>query len=290
MAFEFAAEHEMGFEQERGGRRGGGFRSPRSRSFSRRPSARPAAWRLTRWRSPRSFGNRFFRDYLGRRHRRYRRPGFDGWLANVDGVPMFYRRSLWGGVVVDEPPAMMPPQDEPPAAPVEEPGEPAGDTDVQGAPPEEEITRSYRATLEWSDPVALSGALRRKDGGIYVVEKDGKPIYVGEAASFPRRWLVRLEVLRQLAQDTSPYKLRFARITAADAPFVGIKGSPLREAIEHTIIRGLDKQGIKLTNRTSIRPFMAGTIQLTHTGTRPMYILGSPAPVAGQLYENFGFA
>jgi hypothetical protein len=186
---------------------------------------------------------------------------------------------------------MMPPQEDPSSEPVDEPpAEPAASDDAQAAPPEEEITRSFRATLDWAAPVPLSGALKRTDGGIYVVEKNGNPIYVGEAASFLRRWLVRHEVLRQLDADTSAYTLRLARITWADAPWVGVKGSALREAVEHTIIRGLGRQGIKLTNRTSIRPFTVGTIVLTHTGRRPQYILSSPQPVAGQVYENFGFA
>ena len=286
----FGPDTEITLEQERGGR--GGFRrAPASRLPAPR-HGRGTAWQRTRWRSPRSFGSRFWRDYINRRHRRHRRPGFNGWVGDVDGLPMYYRRSLWGGMVVDEPPATMPPQEDPaidsePA----EPTEPQTDAAASAAEPtEEEITRSFSATLDWSTPVALSGALKRSDGGIYVVEKDGVPIYVGEAASFARRWLVRLEVLRQLALSSSPYTLRLARIAAANAPFNGAAGSRLRESIEHTVIRGLARQGIRLTNRTSIRPFVVGSIALTHTGTRPRYILNSPAPVSGQSYENFGFA
>jgi hypothetical protein len=155
------------------------------------------------------------------------------------------------------------------------------------------IVRQYQAKIEWSAPQPLSATLGNTGGGIYIVEKNGTPIYVGEAATFRQRWLVRHEVLRQLAVDRSPYSVRFGRITWASAPWTGVAGSRMREAIEHTLIRMLHRGGAgrALTNGTAMRPFMVGSsgIALAHGGVRPRYLIGVSAPVAGQAFETLGW-
>jgi hypothetical protein len=284
-----------------------GRRSHAGMSRAARPAARrqqrSASWNQTRWRNPQSLGPQFMSDYVRGRHRRHRTPQFNGYVGHVDGMPLFYRKSLWNnGIVLDAPPEAVPPQDdpEPPpepidvGAPIAEPVDPAidaaapSDAAVESpAAGEQEITRSFTATLDWTPPLPLTGALQRLDGGIYVVERNAEPVYVGEASSFAPRFALRLEVLRQMGVDITPLRVRLARITTTNAPMQGIQGSRLRESIEHTVIRGLLRQGVKLTNRTSIQPFMVGTIALTHTGTQPRYIASSPAPIAGQAYEGW---
>src|SRR5262249_33513699 len=140
---------------------------------------------------------------------------------------------------------------------------------VEPASPDQEIATSFAASLDWTPPLPLTAALQRLDGGVYIVERNADPVFVGEASSFARRWALRLEILRQLGVDIEPYRVRLARVAAADPPLHGTRASRLREAIKHTLIRGLLRQGIKLTNRKSIEPFAAGTIALTHGGTTP---------------------
>jgi len=291
-----AAEQEF----SRGGGRMRFARSGRRPARLRRPSRR---------RDPRSLGPGFWEGYRRRRHPRFRRPGFDGYVAQVDGLPLLYRRALLGsGVVVDEPepPAVLPPSpsngaDAEPAAPPAaadattdadaatdgaDAGTPDGaDASGNAAAELEQITRSYRARLRWSDAVPLPSVQKLSGGGLYIVEKRGKPIYVGQADGFARRWVVRLEVLRQLAVSTAPYTIRVAHITGADSPLTGAPGARLRIAIEHTLVRGLLLQKYALTNASSIRPFTVGTIALTHEGARPSYIVSAPVPGPGSTYE-----
>ena len=204
-----------------------------------------------RRRDPRSLGSAFWNGYRRRRHPRSRRPGFDGYVAQIDGLPLLYRRALLGnGIVVDEPePSGAAPEPEPDTTGAEPAAASAGgdggadsggdggaaDTDSTGmaggadaGPEQEQITRTYRARLNWSPAIPLRAVQKVSGGGIYVVEKGGLPIYVGQADGFARRWVVRLEVLRQLAVDPSPYTLRIARITAADSPVTGEPGARLR--------------------------------------------------------------
>ena len=250
-----------------------------------RSSARPYR-RRTRRRDPRSLGPTFWEGYRRRGHRPYRSGGATGYQAIVDGMPVFYRRALiGGGIVQDEPPRDWEPDDS--SAPA--PGADAADAlpngqSVDGGD-EGEITRSYQAVVRWSGPHPLAHTLKRQDGGIYIVEKKQRPIYIGEALSFSRRWLVRLEVLRQLEMDVTGYSVRLGQIVSANVPLSGQTGSRLREAVEHTLIRGLARQGIKTRNILSTQPFLVGTISLKHTGTPPSYVLSAPTPQPNQTYE-----
>jgi hypothetical protein len=112
-----------------------------------------------------------------------------------------------------------------------------------------------RVTITHYPPANIPGG-----GGLYVVERGGLPIYVGETASFQRRWRGRLDAEWQVGRiDTGalqqPLTIWFGTLQPAAA------NQPLaRRGVEHAIVRTLSKgdpalASRPLRNRRSFRQF-----------------------------------
>lgn len=157
--------------------------------------------------------------------------------------------------------------------------------------PETEVARTVRALINWEKKVSLKDVLKEGGTGIYILEKHGKPIYVGVSLeSFRNRWLKRLQVLEQMdiGTDLSAYILRLGSVSFTDTylkPGERIKGLL---AIEHALIRYLLKKGYRLTNRLSTKEFLVidPGLSVTHAGvSRPEYLAEPIKAVAHTQYE-----
>lgn len=253
-------------------------RAPAFRSSSRRPGTgravagppRAPAWHPGPRPSP--FGPR-----PGRR-RPKRRP----WL--LYGGPLGYGYPAYQPLPGFQPPVGEPPPEgvepgamaepapepmEPPAA-AEPPEEPA--SDARAAPPEQagassEEQQELEAQRGPLSARIISWTVRQIDrhpfskipagGGLYVVEEDGVPLYVGETDSFQGRWRGRLLALYQVGLTRKggllpkPIKVWFGTIQP--------NTRPARTTAEHALIRALLLSGVvpagHLRNMSSIRQF-----------------------------------
>jgi peptidoglycan hydrolase-like protein with peptidoglycan-binding domain len=124
---------------------------------------------------------------------------------------------------------------------------------------EEEETRTLNipsATIVWSGPYSFHAAAAKSGGGMYViVNKGGKPIYVGQTGSYRSRFRSRIVSLRQAACDLS---LSSVYLGSIQLPRGGAQNSRLRLDLESVLIRSYLKRGHKLTNRSSVLEFMMG--------------------------------
>jgi peptidoglycan hydrolase-like protein with peptidoglycan-binding domain len=124
---------------------------------------------------------------------------------------------------------------------------------------DEEETRTLNipsATIVWSGPYSFKAAAAKSGGGLYViVDKGGKPIYVGQTGSYRSRFLSRMVSLRQAACDLS---LSSVYLGSIQLPKGGAQNSRLRLDLESVLIRSYLKRGHKLTNRSSVLEFMMG--------------------------------
>lgn len=243
-------EHEQEREQERGGRgfagggRGGGFRgSASSAGRFRRPGA-SAQWR-------------------GGLPPRRRRPGWPRPRPWIFG-PWPVAPAVDVGYPEPGPPE---PAAEPVTAPPLEPEPSPGTTaDAPDSAAEELIAELARrgpvtASLQWtatpqkitSFPLNPLG----KGGGIYIVESQGKPIYVGETHNFAARWHSRLQSMFQIGViNRGPLPASIHVWFGEIIRLVPNKQSS-RKAVEHAVIRTLSEGGLggSLRNVTSVREF-----------------------------------
>lgn len=134
----------------------------------------------------------------------------------------------------------------------------------------EQTISNLKVPIQWIGPLKFKDVKRfGKGGGIYVVEKCDRngvcvPIYVGKADNFGVRvGKGRLEVLRQMAVDLSPYRL-----------FLGHVPHPktaLLTKIEHVILREIKNRGKGryLTNLSPKQMFKVGVGGIDITNTIP---------------------
>lgn len=132
--------------------------------------------------------------------------------------------------------------------------------------------RGARAQIRWTGPHTIEEAAReRRRGGVYVVARGERPIYVGEARDFGSRWSGRKAVLRNLNVRQYPFRVWLGTITALR----GASRAPrttLREDVEHVLIRFLrEKRGYALTNATSNKMLVAAPngIEIRNYGSVP---------------------
>lgn len=123
-----------------------------------------------------------------------------------------------------------------------------------------EASRSVPPTIiSWSGPVAIAKHpfVAPQGGGIYIVMRAGRPMYVGETESFARRWHGRLLSAFQMGLTTPdgrlprPLNVYFGRMMHGKN-----KDKQLRKAVEHVVIRTLINGKLvgprELRNQTSI--------------------------------------
>jgi len=128
------------------------------------------------------------------------------------------------------------------------PGHPSARRRWQGR---EYRVRGAQVRIQWEGPYDPS-ALRRPGGGIYIVEREGKPIYVGETDRFARRWHARHQVLRNLGVydlpdvKRAPYRVWLGKLTTLTTG--AVPPNALREDVEHVLVRYLGSRGVRLTN------------------------------------------
>lgn len=118
--------------------------------------------------------------------------------------------------------------------------------------------RGAHATVTWSraEPVAGAASLRPPASAVYVLLKDNQPIYVGESSSWSTRWRARLQALAEFGIPTTPYTVAVGSIAWSDPGQPAPKPDLLRTEVEHLLVRGLMRAGIRLNNRRSIEPVL----------------------------------
>jgi hypothetical protein len=125
----------------------------------------------------------------------------------------------------------------------------------------------------------------RESGGVYILEKNGNPIYVGETHIFGERWGERFNTLREMAVSTSPYRVRIGIIKPELDERLSTN-SGRRGRIESVLIRELRNKNINLTNVRKIRPFrVLRPATITNSGNRPSYVHATIPFTAGQIFE-----
>ncbi len=146
---------------------------------------------------------------------------------------------------------------------------------------EAETSRSFSLRLVWAPPRTLASFLQSPTagGGIYIIEKNGAPRYVGLATQFGSRYRTYGHALNAFDVAPAPYRVRTASMRGT---------GQLRDA-EHAVIRAITKHFGKrtLTNRSSFSAFRASGsgVSLVNAGSRPAYLLASVSVVAGSQYE-----
>jgi hypothetical protein len=117
------------------------------------------------------------------------------------------------------------------------------------------------ATLSWQKSVITSYPPLNipSGGGVYIVEKLGAPLYVGEAESFKARWGGRLQAAYQIGMVPGQPLTVWFGTHKPDSSLARKEAQDVRRAIEHAIIRTLIKRGVvaqgSLRNRRSFKEF-----------------------------------
>lgn len=157
-------------------------------------------------------------------------------------------------------------------------------------PLDEEAERTFRITLTWQARRSLASFIRSppSGGGLYVIERGGRPLYVGEASSYTSRFRKGyLQTLNAFAVSFSGYNVRSARLS-------GSATSARRKDAEHAVVRAITHHygargaASPLRNRSSFRAFrVTGSgFTLINLGKKPPYLPSSPVTrTAGARYE-----
>jgi hypothetical protein len=163
------------------------------------------------------------------------------------------------------------------------PGAPALDGEL-------EATRSLAVKLSWTH-VPLEQAKSLAYPGVYIVDRNEEPVYIGQSTHIGRRWTGQLLTIDQL---------RLRACAASDTLWAGkLENPPSGAALpvalkgaEHVLVRmvyyWLKERGKpQLTNRSSIREFVVGSggVSLQNTGTRPKYVEKNLTRAPGNRYE-----
>jgi hypothetical protein len=129
--------------------------------------------------------------------------------------------------------------------------------------------------------------------GIYLVERDGKPVYVGIAkkkSTIGGRWKCRVDTFRQLklpSETERRYTIRVGTIQGKGG-WLTRSQKDLYESVERVLIRYLKKvPRFGLTNQMSRLPFTVAKagIFIENQGSRPSYLPRAINRHAGQTLE-----
>jgi len=148
--------------------------------------------------------------------------------------------------------------------------------------------RGAQATVDWAPAVDVSRVLvvRPAAASVYVLMRDGVPIYVGESGSWRVRWSGRLEALNAFGIGTAPYTVAVGTI-AWTGPAPVPPADLLRNDVEHILIRAYLRAGVRLNNRTSTNRILPAPLgfRVQNTNAVPP---GLPATIA-DLGQNTPF-
>ena len=131
------------------------------------------------------------------------------------------------------------------------------------------------------------------DSGIYIVERDGKPVYVGIAhkkRTIGRRWKCRLDTFRQLkipSETERKYTIRVGTIQGKGG-WLTRSQKDLYESVERVLIRYLKKvPRYGLTNHMSRLPFTVAKagISIENRAAKPPYLPQAINRRAGERME-----
>ncbi|QJR35695.1 hypothetical protein [Gemmatimonas groenlandica] len=149
----------------------------------------------------------------------------------------------------------------------------------------EEVQRTFHAQVAWSQPIPLANASQLPSTpGVYMVLRAGRPLYVGQSSNVQRRWLGRLETLTQLAIDPSPYKVRVGTINKTGTETRSAGSASVRRDVEAALIT---TSPVKLTNRSSIKPFTVGKKGATLTQVGPRGGMRTRQGVVGKSFREW---
>jgi hypothetical protein len=162
---------------------------------------------------------------------------------------------------------------------LELPGEVLGELEVRDA---------FTATVAWAGPHTLQAAKGVRHPGVYVLEKDNQPVYVGKTTrqTIGRRWGGRLRTFDEFGLG---YPAGFQVWTGAVTPSGPVSRVDAIDSVEVVLIRQLlggkeakalfGGQAYNLTNKKwGTRRFIipkGKQVTITHTGG-PAYIAGVP--------------
>ena len=166
-----------------------------------------------------------------------------------------------------------------------------------------EVRDEVQARLLWDHRVYRIGDHRGgvsiggvSHPGLYIVERDRKPVYVGIAwqASVGSRWACRRATFAQLkipAETERRYAIRVGMLhpSNAGARLSRNARKNLFETVERVMIRYLKKvRGYGLTNARSTRPFTVGKagISIENQAAKPPYLPHQIKRKAGQVLET----
>lgn len=163
--------------------------------------------------------------------------------------------------------------------------------DAYIAPEEFEVIQAIpNAVIAWQPRFPLKDVITQMGihaRGLYIIEKcrktgDCTPIYVGEAENLRKRVAVRLEYLRQMAVDLSPYHIWIGYPDRTDKSTLS--------SIEHAFIREIKTQGKGkyLTNITSRLMFKVGPQGIHITNKNPPPFIRKKIELKGGKHFELG--
>lgn len=164
-----------------------------------------------------------------------------------------------------------------------------------------EVKDEVQAVISWDKRVYR---LRTRKGdhnisgvtkpGIYLVERDRKPVYVGivhkRNSTIGQRWKCRVDTFRQLkipSETERRYSIRVGTIQGKGGWLTRIR-KDLYESVERVLIRYLKKvPGYGLTNQMSRLPFTVAKagISIENRAAKPPYLPQAINRRAGQTLE-----
>ncbi len=160
---------------------------------------------------------------------------------------------------------------------------------------------NFDAVVRFTDRIPLMnvGRVASSKRGLYVVELDGQPLYVGITTQpFAKRWAGRLRVFTELRLKPPPsnYTIALAEVRVRQAkgarPPKPAEWEAVLKGVEAAIVRTLVKAGKSLTNQqfmgSEALPIAAGErIQVTiePSATKPAYLPPTISAVGPVRYE-----
>jgi len=146
---------------------------------------------------------------------------------------------------------------------------------------QEQAKHGGKASVDWTGSLPVDQAIKEPGGGVYVLEYQGVPVYVGEGGAYAGdagRLRKRVEMMRQAGVPLDQYTVRLGKMVPGPERNKKLDDRR-REMVEHTAILDLNQlkaqQGQQsLKNEKSIRPYdvMPEGVEILHRGTVPPYI------------------
>ncbi|NWF78640.1 MAG: hypothetical protein HXY37_01160, partial [Chloroflexi bacterium] len=135
-------------------------------------------------------------------------------------------------------------------------------------------------TVEWTPPLTIDRAAAMPAGGIYVLERGGVPVNVGQGGVYagPDGRIMRKagQAMRDLLGNPDDYRVRLGLIRGGTAR--------QRQMVEHTTILDLNRDLSNanlplLTNVDATRPYRVAPhgVTIHHTGVLPAHLSALPA-------------